>query len=302
MRSFGNYLISRRIQAVGAISVLTVLSWFVTPFAYLFSGTPVALITLRRGPVPGIQVIIGCFLVVGALALLAHINPMIAGVFAMGVWMPVWLLSLVLRWTEAQGMMVLVAGVMGMIFVVGMRLALHDVSAWWQSSMNAWFKSNVPADVATQYQHILHQAAPMMNAMVGGLLVATAVSTLLLARAWQSALFNPGGFRAEFFRLRLPRWMLLPGVLVIVALMSLNGSPLQPALRDLVMVLLFMYVFQGLATVHRTVAGRRMSRAWLVVTYSMLLLVPDVILFIACIGMADSLLGSLLQSGGGRRE
>jgi hypothetical protein len=140
----------------------------------------------------------------------------------------------------------------------------------------------------------------MMNAMVGGLLVATAVSTLLLARAWQAALFHPGGFRAEFFRLQLPRWFLLPGVLLIVALMSLHGSPLQPALRDLVMVLLFMYVFQGLATVHRTVAGKRLSRVWLVVMYGMLLLIPDVILFIACIGMADSLLGSVLQ-GGGRR-
>lgn len=298
MRSFGNYLTRGRVQAIGAISALTVLSWYVTPLAFLLSGTPVALVTLRRGAVPGIQVVTGCFLVIGLLALLAHIDPMIAGVFALGVWAPVWLLALVLRWTEAQGMLVLAAGVMGMLFVAGMRLALNDVTAWWQSGLDAWLKSAVPPDLAQQYQQVLHQAAPMMNAMVGGMLVATLVTTLLLGRAWQASLFNPGGFRAEFYRLRLPRWLVLPAVLLVAAVIVVHG-PFRPMLRDLVMVILFMYMFQGFSTIHRTVSGKRLSRAWLIIMYGMLLLLPDMILFVACVGLADSMLGALMRPDSG---
>jgi hypothetical protein len=62
-------------------------------------------------------------------------------------------------------------------------------------------------------------------------------------------------------------------------------------LRDLLLVALFMYLFQGIAAVHRTVETRALSSAWLVAMYGLLLLAPQMILFVACLGFADSWMG-----------
>jgi len=113
---------------------------------------------------------------------------------------------------------------------------------------------------------------------------------MLLARSWQSALYNPGGFRQEFFRLRLPRWL---GVvtLVVTALALVKTGLDQGMFRDLVVVLVFLYLFQGVACAHRWIADRGMSSGWLVGMYVLLLIMPQLVLFMACVGMADSWLG-----------
>ena len=59
VRVLGEYLTRGWLQAVIAISVLTVVSLFLMPLAFLLSGAPVALVTLRRGEMTGLQVIGG---------------------------------------------------------------------------------------------------------------------------------------------------------------------------------------------------------------------------------------------------
>ena len=50
-----------------------------------------------------------------------------------------------------------------------------------------------------------------------------------------------------------------------------------------------MYLFQGISSVHRLIRKRNYSTAWLVAMYSFLvILFPHMIVFIACIDMADS--------------
>ena len=64
MRGFGQYLMKGRMQAIFSISLLSLIAMFMTPMAYLLSGTPVGLISLRRGPIIALQVTMGCLLIV----------------------------------------------------------------------------------------------------------------------------------------------------------------------------------------------------------------------------------------------
>ena len=57
MRAIGNYILRGRLQAIGVISFLTIFSLLFPALAYLMSGVPVALVTLRKGGQIGIQVI-----------------------------------------------------------------------------------------------------------------------------------------------------------------------------------------------------------------------------------------------------
>lgn len=290
MRALGNYMMRGRGHAIAVISLLTMLSLLLPPFTYVLSGAPVALVSLRRGAVIGMQVILGSLAVIAVLCYPAGINPVLAPAFGVSVWLPVWLCAGALRLSASQAVLVMTAGGLGGLFVLFMRLLVHDVTGWWRSWFAAWGKDYLPADAAARYQAVLDTAMPMMNAMMASGLVVSLILTLLLARWWQSLLFNPGAFREEFHALRLPRAML--GVVVAVTVLSLAPLGLDPALfRDLLVILVFLYLFQGVAAVHRTVHQRGWSAGWLAGMYLMLLLLPQMVLFIACIGLADAWLG-----------
>jgi hypothetical protein len=290
MRALGNYIMRGRFHAATVVGLLTVVSWFLVPLAYLLGGVPLGLVTLRRGELIGIQVIAASFLLVVAVALLAGLGPALAAGFAAGVWLPVWFCALVLRRSESQAGLLLAAGAIGVAFIVGMRLSVPDTEGWWHDWLVSWLDGNVPQDAAAQYREFVDRAAPLFNGMMGAGLAMSLITTLLLARWWQSLLFNPGGFRSEFYGMALPRWL---GALLVVGaapLLLLEGVA-RNWLRDLLFVVLLLYLFQGLAAVHRTVAARGLSGLWLVTMYGLLLLLPQMALFIACVGLADSWMG-----------
>lgn len=284
-------------QAAGIISLTAMLSLFMPPLAYLLSGVPVGLITLRRGGAVGMQVIIVALLLTSALVYLVNVQFAVAPAFALGIWVPIWLCSLVLRITESQGMLVLSTGLLGIVFVILMHVLLDDVSGWWRSWTDAWLTNNLPPESVEQYKALFESVMPLMNAMMASGLIVSIVTTVLLARCWQSALFNPGGFRAEFYKLRLPRLLTLAAFICILLTVIETGLS-QWLFRDLLIILVFMYLFQGLAAVHRTVFLRKLSAAWLFGMYSLLLLMPQMALFLACIGMADSWVNGKKSQGG----
>lgn len=290
MRALGNYILRGRWQAVGVVSVLALLSLLLPPLAYILSGVPVALVTLRRGAVIGIQVVFGALLLTSLLAWIAGLTVMLAPAFALAIWVPVWLCANVLRTTESQGSMVLAAGSLAAAFAVLMHALVADVEGWWRMQFDDWLAGNLEPAAAEQYRELFEEAMPLMNAMMASGLLLSLVVTIILARCWQSVLFNPGGFRAEFQSLALPRSLAFAAVLAMILSLMDTGA-WHWFFRDMLIVLVFMYLFQGLASVHRTVYRRELSQAWLIGMYVLMLLMPQMALLVACIGMADAWLG-----------
>jgi hypothetical protein len=93
--------------------------------------------------------------------------------------------------------------------------------------------------------------------------------------------------------------MLAVPAIAALGLVTMQGVEAAPAVADLLVVLVFSYLFQGIATVHRTVGSRGMSGAWLVGMYGLLILMPQMFLFLACLGMLDSWLRPRRASGNG---
>ncbi|MEX2523554.1 MAG: DUF2232 domain-containing protein [Gammaproteobacteria bacterium] len=290
MRTLGNYIVRGWWQAVGVVSVLALLSLLLPPLAYILSGVPVALVTLRRGPVTGIQVVFGALFLTSLLAWLAGLTVMLAPAFALAIWAPVWLCAMVLRLTESQGRMVVAAGGLAAAFAIFMHALVADVEDWWRSQFDAWLSGNLDPAAADQYRKLFEEAMPLMNAMMAAGLLLSLVVTVILARWWQSLLFNPGGFRAEFQNLTLPRGLAVAAVLAMILSLMETGA-WHWFFRDMLIVLVFMYLFQGLASVHRTVYRRELSQGWLIGMYVLMLLMPQMALLVACVGMVDAWLG-----------
>ncbi|MEE9552263.1 MAG: DUF2232 domain-containing protein [Gammaproteobacteria bacterium] len=287
MRALGNFIFQGRLQAIGVTSFLTIISLLLPPLSYLLSGVPVSLVTLRRGPVYGMQVIIGSLLVMMLFALLANINPQIATAFAIGVWAPVWLCANVLRSTASHGALMLAAGALGAVYILVTHLLLGDVSGWWQNWIDTLVTQSLTVDQAEHYREAITAAAPFLNAMMAAGLVISMVLTALIARWWQSMLYHPGGFRKEFYALQLPRGLLLV-VLLGIGLVFMGEAKPGSIVLDMMILLVFIYLFQGVASIHRFIAARGLPAIWLLMIYTLLFILPQMILFVACLGIVDS--------------
>ena len=288
MQALGNYIMRGRLQAVSVITLLALFSIVLSPFAYLLSGVPVGMITLRRGGMIGMQIIVGCLLTMTLFVLLAQVSPRICLAFAVVIWLPVWLCAIALRFSSSQGLMVLVAGVIGAGFIVIMYMIMDDTAGWWQQWVNVWIDSTLPADLGFQYRQILEPVMPMMNAMIAAGLVVNLVLTMLIARWWQAGMFNPGGFGEEFRALRLPGKLLVFVALGLLLMFS-GVEPVYSLSRDFLVIAVFLYLFHGIALVHRLVHRGKLAGAWLYGMYVLLIFVPQCVLFLACIGIADSI-------------
>lgn len=288
-RSFGNYLLSSRIHAIGVISLASIVSFYM-------SSIMIALAVMRRGGMFGLQVIAGCAVfVVLALSFINQLAYTDVLMITLRTWLPVWCCAMVLRKTRSQAAMTLVAGAFGVIFIILMYVLIDDVPVWWQNWFNTFLdavlKGDLSADAAARIEQLksdLAQIAPMVNPLIISFLVIRLVTVILIGRWWQSRLFNPGGFREEFYSLQLPRALIYLAVLGIIILLAGKESHLYPV-RDLLWLVIIMYLFQGISSVHRLVRKRNYSSAWLVAMYCLLLILfPHMVVFIACIGMADS--------------
>lgn len=297
MRAIANYILRGRLQAIGITSFLTIISLLVPALAYLISGLPIALVTLRRGPALGIQIAAGSLLLTLGLSLMVGIIPQVALAFCLGVWLPVWCCASVLRASESQSLMALTAAGIAVLFILFMHLVVGDVTAWWKSWLELWIKTNLSAAAGQQYRQVLDIVTPLMNAIMAAMIMLSLIMTTLAGRWWQALVFNPGAFRPEFYALRFPR-ALFYLTLVGVVILFLIGEQEKSMLRDVLVLAVFLYMFQGLSAIHRAVHRRTLPIAWLAIMYCLLIIMPQIVLFIACVGMVDSLLKRGQPRGG----
>ena len=287
MRTLGSYLLRGRLQAVTAISLFTVIAMSFPPLSYLLSGVPAGLIILRKGPAYGIQVLIICLLAVVLFVALAGVNPQVALAFALSIWAPVTICCSVLRITQSQGWLVFVAGAISAGYILVVHWLIDDIPVWWLQSMEMWVKNAFPDGGGEQYLKVLVRAAPAMNALMAVGMTISLIITTFLSRWWQSTLFNPGAFRKEFYALRLPNVVIFL-TLMGIGLLYISGGQQGSAGLEVLIVVVVLYLFQGLASVHKTVAAKGMARGWLVLMYVLLFFVPQAVLLVACLGLVDS--------------
>lgn len=290
MHAFGNYILSGRLQAIGVIGFLSLFSLLIPPLAFLASGVPIGLVTLRKGGRQAFQVAMGSMLLMLALTFLLKIQPAFSLVILLTIWLPVWLCALVLRQSESPVVMALTTAGIAAVFVLFMYARIGDVESWWRSLLTDMLEAGFATASAEQYRQVIEVAPSLMNAVVASSIVISLMLTVLIARWWQAVLFNPGGFGKEFQAFCLPKQLAVPTV-VGIGLMFLGNQTFTPILRDLLVVIVVLYLFQGIASVHRTVKSKTLSRNWLVGMYCLLAFLPQImVIFIAWIGMTDSLL------------
>ena len=255
MRGLAEYVVKGRSQAVTVAAIAAAL-----PLLFWLSAATIALITLRKGWQEGLHVLLWSSLPAAVWAFWQQ-DPT-----ALLVMLGTAGMAAVLRQTVSW-VYALLAGVVAGIITSGLLpLLLPDLLAQLVSASQQVLepmREQLAEQLPAQLQGQLDVAIGHVFAGFFGMLhLWLMVACLVLGRWWQSLLFNPGGFQAEFHQLRLPKMVALP---LLVAL--LIGGNISLSLLSWVPVLTVPLVLAGIALVHGLVKLNGLGQPWLVVFY-----------------------------------
>ncbi len=294
MRAFANYILRGRWSATLVVVTAAILS-LILPLLSSISSAAIALVTLRHGAREGgLIVLFSTAVLLAAAAVMQQDGTgafVTAGVLFAVLWLPVWLLSIVLRWSVSLPIALSFAGVIGLVAVTAMHVAMGDVYAWWRDVLDAGLgpileQSGVPFKPG-QIEETFDILARSITGVIGSALVISMMIALFIGRWWQSLLFNEGGFQREFHALRLDK-RIAYGALVLMGIALFADSGAGSIVQDLIVVVMTLFMIHGLGLLHGIVAAKGISGGWLVAVYILMVILPQLAFLLAIAGLLDS--------------
>jgi hypothetical protein len=259
MRALAGFVMRGRREALLVAVVASVV-----PMFFWVGSAAVGLFTLRRGGTEGGFVALWALLPCLVLARFGEVVPAAAMI-------GIWLVAMVLRATRSWALTLLAASAIGLVFGLGLLGAggayLEAVRTIAEGFIAEVGKRSGDPAIAAQLQAPDTQ---QIASIFGFMLALTLVGCTVLARWWQSALFNPGGFREEFHAIRFGS---VPGLALVGAGASLYLQ--GPAMQIWAQIVMLPLLVAGIGLVHALVARRRVG-GMLGLLYAALLLAPPV--------------------------
>lgn len=274
MRALAEFIMRGRMQAA-----LVALVGSLVP---LLSPAAVSLVALSRGVKDGLLVMLWGLLPLVIAYYGSGINPIITQASMAG-------LIVVLVSSETLRLTVSWQNTLTVVLLLSSLSVLL---------LNLLFGSSVDAleqTVADMFSQLQQQAGTnelafkpgraFLLGVIAYVVALTTVISLVLGRWWQAMLYNPGGFREEFHRLRFDSRVgiaLLAGV--AVCYLSPDEYASWAGLVGLPLLL------GGIALIHHTVAVYQIGAHWLAIFYVGLLMIGPLSLILVGLGFLDSIL------------
>jgi hypothetical protein len=287
MRALAEYVMRGRREAT-LVSTMAV----VLPMFFWLGAAVVGLVTLRKGVREGAFVMLWALLPAAVVAYFGEIMPVAA---LLGITVVAGVLRLTVSWSWALCTSALLGLVLGGGLLTIGRGYLAQVEKLFAELMAGIGEQAVQKGTEATVA-LTAPGASDIAGMFGLILGVTLVICLIVARWWQAALYNPGGFRVEFHALRLDRVQVLALLLTAFGLGALGGG-----LRLWAWVPLLPLLFAGIGLVHALAAARGRG-GWLGLFYAALLVLAPLKQFIVVLAAMDSWLdirGRWLKKPGG---
>ncbi len=274
-------------QAGSLAVVFLFMSLLFPPFAWLSSAL-IAVVVLRKGWRHGLYVV--GLATAGAMFLFTMSlgGGQAALMLELVFWLPVFLIALALRVYVKLDVSLLLAAVTGFVALSAIYLIQDDPPAVWLELLREMMQVDVWADQfrvpPEEFDDFLVEVSLLMPGSTVACLVFSAIVSLMLARAWQAKLFNPGGFQTEFHQLRYGRYAAIAALVVAGAGLLVQSS----YTLGLVAIVTVVFLFQGIAVVHAVVKLKSLGVGWLVAMYVLCVLLPQMMMILGGIGLLDT--------------
>ena len=245
------------------------------PLMYWVSAAVVTLVILRQGLNKGFNVLLPALL--PGVAWYAVQEDITVFMVVLGGA----LMATVLRLSVSLPKSIAVSTLLGLAVVI----LLPNLSPMWlevlQKGAQEYSQLLTPEDPRTAAM-LTPWILPMLLGGIAAMLQLFAIGALLMARHWQSALFNPGEFSKEFQSFRLPIGYVL--LALVVLFIGISSAQLASGIPVMLVPLFIM----GISLVHSVVAIKQLSSQWLMAFYiSILFFMPYMYALLILVALLD---------------
>ncbi len=274
-------------QAALVAATMAMLGVLLAPAMWI-SAAAIALITLVQDYRQGMKVLVFTTIGSALFAWLIFSSPVVVIYFVLMAWLPAWLAATVLKQTLSLAASLQVITVLSMLAVIVLYVAFPGFGEFWREPLDALVQQ-----LAEQYEGQislaeLQQAEELAIKLIPGLIASSilfgTMISLFLARWWQAVVLNPGGFGKEFKALNLGKTSALIAAGIVAASATIGTEPIYAML----LLVLALYLTQGLSVVHAVFAGRKWNAVWLYVLYIAMIFVPHIVAVLLVVGITDA--------------
>lgn len=277
-------------QANLVASSLAVLSLLFPPIS-IVSSASVSLITLRRGAYEGFSVLLIACISSALLGLLLFGNFQFALIYGAVLWLPVWLISIILREGKQLSLAVEVTVLIGVVGVIGFYLYVDNPSVLWQSILNQLVQPVVDSgNTDVPIEQINASVQSFSQYMTGGIVAGSVYGLLfglLLARWWQSILYNPGGFKEEYLSIKA-HLNVVVGSAIVLVIGWFTSNIISEVCWNILIVLAVLYTFVGASVLHCAFLSTKARRFMVPFLYMTMILIPHMIALVIIVGFLDT--------------
>jgi len=294
IHQFGDFVLKNRRNP--AILVLIFSS---IPLMGWMSTLIVALITLRKGAIEGAWILLFAIIPHAAWGFATGHPEFIIIDVVLGLGF-VWFASLVLRSTASWATTLEATAFFAVAVICLAHWYFVDIAAFWISKMQEYLhflQSATDKMTAAQLTSVKNFAlllqdkprvdliASVLTGLFTGLLLFSNLFNVLVARWWQSSMFNPGGLSRELRGIRLS-YIGLGLLFVVFGLAALKFT----IAKDLVFIVVLLFFLAGLSVMHALLNTTKKPLVWLVISYiAIMLTLPASLLIIMVLAISDIL-------------
>lgn len=278
LQRFASYVMRGRRQAVIVGLLFTIL-----PLFGWVSNVIVSLVTLRKGAKEGAIVLLWVILPAVVVAGLGNRLIILYGIIGGSLF--TYVLALVLRQTQSWKAVLTASLLLGL-------LAVLLVHAWIPNITEAWVNQfdHYAVLIKNQFNIMVNTARLQLFAKFAtGFQVAfitlSVLINLILARGFQSMLYNPGQLRPELKNVRLSPWEVL--VFLLIGVSSFLGVAMA---KDALPVIGLIFVLAGISVFHAMADLKKVANKWFFLFYVLLaVFFPYVAIVLIVFAIVDSL-------------
>jgi hypothetical protein len=255
---FASYVMRGRRQAVIVGLLFTIL-----PLFGWVSNVIVSLVTLRKGAKEGAIVLLWIILPAVVVASLGNRLIILYGIIGGSLF--TYVLALVLRQTQSWKAVLTTSLLLGLLAVFLVHLWIPNIIEVWVNQFNHYallLKNQF--NVAVNTTHLQFFAKFATGFQVAFISLSVLIN-LILARGFQSMLYNPGQLRPELKSVRLNLWEVL--ILLVVGVLSFLGIVLA---QDALPMLGLIFALAGLSVFHAVADLRNVANKWIFLFYVLL--------------------------------
>lgn len=258
LHRFASYVMRGRRQAVIVGLLFTIL-----PLFGWVSNVIVSLVTLRKGAKEGAIVLLWIILPAVVVASLGNRLIILYGIIGGSLF--TYVLALVLRQTQSWKAVLTASLLLGLLAVLLAHAWIPNITEVWVNQFGHYAlmvknQFNVVVDTAR-----LQFFAKFATGFQVAFITLSGLINLILARGFQSMLYNPGQLRPELKTVRLSLWEVL--ILLLIGLSSFLGIVMA---QDAISVVGLIFILAGLSVVHALADLRNVANKWIFLFYVLL--------------------------------